>query len=134
MAQRNHRQQRAGQGRLRRRRRELGHRMAAGRRTPCSKRSAPDRGRPGGGSMLIQRLTTAVAPAEGAPTASQPLMPRLPAKLSFASRIVAVAPSSATRPHEHHESEIWLVLAGRGEMIEDQDRQLVEAGDAIYLP
>ena len=84
--------------------------------------------------MLIQRLTTAVPAPEGAPTASQPLMAQLQPKLPFASRIVAVAPGAATRPHEHHESEIWLILAGRAELLEDQQRQVVEPGDAIYLP
>ncbi|PSB32315.1 cupin domain-containing protein [Stenomitos frigidus] len=47
----------------------------------------------------------------------------------------AIVPSGQTSlPHSLETSEVYYILGGKGEMYIDGERQVVEPGDAIYIP
>jgi methionyl-tRNA synthetase len=85
--------------------------------------------------VLIRRIVDPLEVPEGAPTASVPLVEGSEGLTPpFTARVVTVRPGSSTRPHDHAESEIWLVLDGSGEVVEDDRVEPVAPGDAIFLP
>jgi len=47
---------------------------------------------------------------------------------------VTLRPGETTAPHNHHDEEVWVVLAGHGTVRSDGDRRQVTAGDTVYLP
>lgn len=53
-------------------------------------------------------------------------------RYSLAHAVVPVGESS--KPHALKTSEVYYILSGSGEMHIDQDVQMVEAGDAVYIP
>lgn len=50
------------------------------------------------------------------------------------NRVVTLAPSEVTRPHDHHDTEVWVLLAGEGVVTEDGRTEQVSAGDLVVLP
>lgn len=52
----------------------------------------------------------------------------------FGTRLVTLRPSEETRPHDHHDVELWVILDGDGEVAEDGDQRRVAAGDVVVLP
>ncbi len=53
-------------------------------------------------------------------------------RYSLAQAIVPVG--TTTTPHALKTSEVYYILSGRGEMHIDDESQIVQAGDAIYIP
>jgi oxalate decarboxylase/phosphoglucose isomerase-like protein (cupin superfamily) len=48
--------------------------------------------------------------------------------------IASVRPGERTTAHAHDEHETFLVLAGRGEITVDDEREEITRGDVVYLP
>ena len=84
--------------------------------------------------MRVRRLADPLAVAPGAPTASEPLLDGGVPAPPFSSRVVTVRPGASTRPHDHHDTEVWVVLAGTGEVTEDGRTEPLSAGEAVLLP
>ena len=53
-------------------------------------------------------------------------------RYSLAHAIVAVGQTST--PHSLTTSEVYYLLSGKGEMHIDGETQIVETGDAVYIP
>ena len=54
---------------------------------------------------------------------------------NFSMGFVALAPDGGQVPwHNHEQEEIYFVLDGVGEMCIGTERQLVSAGQAVYIP
>lgn len=53
-------------------------------------------------------------------------------RYSLAHAIVPVGQTSI--PHSLTTSEVYYILSGQGEMHIDEETQLVEPGDAVYIP
>lgn len=85
--------------------------------------------------MIVDRLRAPLPVPGGSPTASRPLVPPDSGlEMPVNARVVTVAPAAETRPHDHHDTEIWIVISGAGEVVEDVAVEPVAAGDAILLP
>uniref|UniRef100_A0AAU2JR72 Class I tRNA ligase family protein n=1 Tax=Streptomyces sp. NBC_00049 TaxID=2903617 RepID=A0AAU2JR72_9ACTN len=54
--------------------------------------------------------------------------------LPFNLRRVTLRPGETTAPHNHHDTEVWVILDGRGEVTSDGESALVAAGDTVRLP
>ncbi|MDH6140500.1 MULTISPECIES: cupin domain-containing protein [Kitasatospora] len=44
-----------------------------------------------------------------------------------------VEPGTSSRPHEHHEYEIWIAAKGEGEIEADGVRRPFKAGDVVHF-
>ncbi|MDF5713164.1 MAG: cupin domain-containing protein [Rhizonema sp. NSF051] len=86
--------------------------------------------------MLVQKLSACEEfIAEDGTIFREQLHPdKQPLKLrySLAHAIVPIAKTSA--PHSLKTSEVYYILTGNGEMHIDGEFQLVEPGDAVYIP
>jgi methionyl-tRNA synthetase len=51
----------------------------------------------------------------------------------FSSSIVVVPPGQSTSEHNHHDSELWLLLKGHGRLVSNKKIYDVKQGDAIYF-
>ena len=47
---------------------------------------------------------------------------------------VDVAPGSRQRPHEHPSEQVYVVTAGSGRMLVEEEERQVGSGDLIYIP
>jgi len=47
---------------------------------------------------------------------------------------VGVAPESRQRLHEHASEQVYVVTAGSGKMLVEEEERAVGAGDLIYIP
>ncbi|ETW99093.1 class I tRNA ligase family protein [Candidatus Entotheonella palauensis] len=47
--------------------------------------------------------------------------------------VLHLAPGARTATHNHHDCELWLIIAGRGELIVDGQRRTIGAGDVVQL-
>jgi len=56
------------------------------------------------------------------------------ARPPFNTARVTLRPGETTSAHNHHDNEVWIILAGHGEVCSDGDTQPVSAGDTVYLP
>ncbi|MFD9356340.1 class I tRNA ligase family protein [Streptomyces sp. NPDC060031] len=54
--------------------------------------------------------------------------------LPFNLRRVTLRPGERTAPHNHHDTEVWVILDGRGEVVSDGESAQVAAGDTVRLP
>lgn len=52
----------------------------------------------------------------------------------FAVTRVTLRPGEITAAHSHHDTEVWIMLAGRGEVRSDGRVAAVTAGDTVTLP
>ncbi|WP_405763004.1 MULTISPECIES: class I tRNA ligase family protein [unclassified Streptomyces] len=57
-----------------------------------------------------------------------------PDALPFNLRRVTLRPGEKTAPHNHHDTEVWVVLDGEGEVASDGQSVRVTAGDTVRLP
>ncbi len=53
-------------------------------------------------------------------------------RYSLAHAVIPVGETST--PHSLKTSEVYYILHGQGEMHIDEQRQMVEVGDAVYIP
>jgi methionyl-tRNA synthetase len=51
----------------------------------------------------------------------------------FFSMELHLAPCAVTTAHDHHDTEVWLIVAGQGEVTEDDARYPVGPGDIVQL-
>jgi methionyl-tRNA synthetase len=51
----------------------------------------------------------------------------------FNAARVTLRPGETTAAHNHHDSEVWIILAGHGEVCADGDTRQVRAGDTVHL-
>lgn len=86
--------------------------------------------------MLIQKLNACAEFVAGDGTQLRELLH--PDKQAIDLRYSlahAIVPSGQTSiPHSLTTSEVYYILSGSGEMAIDDERQTVEAGDAVYIP
>lgn len=86
--------------------------------------------------MLIQKLSTCEEFIAGDGTVLRELLhpDKQPweVRYSLAHAIVPIGQTST--PHSLTTSEVYYILSGRGEMHIDSELQIVEAGDAVYIP
>lgn len=86
--------------------------------------------------MLIQKLKACPEFVAGDGTLLRELLhpdkQAIALRYSLAHAIVPVGRSSV--PHALTTSEVYYILSGKGEMHIDAEAQLVEAGDAVYIP
>ena len=86
--------------------------------------------------MLIQKLKACAEFIAGDGTQLRELLhpdkQRLELGYSLAHATVQIGQTSV--PHSLTTSEVYYILSGRGEMHIDDEKQLVEAGDAVYIP
>lgn len=86
--------------------------------------------------MLVRKLMDCEAFVAGDGTLLRELLhpekQPLHLRYSLAHAIVPVGQTST--PHALKTSEVYYILSGTGEMHIDEDMQLVEPGDAIYIP
>jgi mannose-6-phosphate isomerase-like protein (cupin superfamily) len=59
---------------------------------------------------------------------------RQPIDLRYSLAHAIVLPGRASKPHSLTTSEVYYILSGVGEMHIDTEVQLVEPGDAVYIP
>jgi len=86
--------------------------------------------------MLIQKLNACAEFVAGDGTLLRELLhpekQPLDLRYSLAHAIVPVGRSSI--PHRLETSEVYYILSGQGEMHIDGESQVVEPGDAVYIP
>lgn len=86
--------------------------------------------------MLIQKLHACPEFTAGDGTVLRELLhpdkQAIALRYSLAHAIVAVGQTSL--PHALKTSEVYYILSGQGEMHIDGEYQVVEPGDAIYIP
>ncbi|GAB3951057.1 class I tRNA ligase family protein [Streptomyces sparsus] len=54
-------------------------------------------------------------------------------RLPFNLRRVTLRPGETTAPHNHHDTEVWVILDGEGEVVSDDARATVTGGDTVRL-
>ncbi|RKH68300.1 cupin domain-containing protein [Corallococcus llansteffanensis] len=54
--------------------------------------------------------------------------------LYWGSAIASVRPGECTTPHSHDEFETFIVLSGKGEMQIEAEREVMTAGDIVFIP
>jgi len=52
----------------------------------------------------------------------------------WGAAIASVRIGECTTPHDHDEDETFLILSGKGEITVNDEREIVEKGDVIFLP
>ncbi len=57
-----------------------------------------------------------------------------PIELRYSLAHAVVLPGKVSKPHSLSTSEVYYVLSGIGEMHIGGEVQLIEAGDAVYIP
>lgn len=55
-------------------------------------------------------------------------------ELPFNLRRVSLRPGETTAPHNHHDTEVWVILDGEGEVTSDDRSARVTGGDTVRLP
>lgn len=86
--------------------------------------------------MLIQKLNACPEFEAGDGTVLRELLhpdkQAIALRYSLAHAIVPVGQTSL--PHALKTSEVYYILSGQGEMHIDSEHQVVEPGDAVYIP
>ena len=86
--------------------------------------------------MLVQKLNDCAEFMAGDSTRLRELLhpdkQAIALRYSLAHATLAVGETS--QPHSLKTSEVYYILSGRGEMHIDDESQIVEAGDAVYIP
>jgi mannose-6-phosphate isomerase-like protein (cupin superfamily) len=86
--------------------------------------------------MLVQKLQNCEEFIAGDSTLLRELLhpdkQAIALRYSLAHAIVPVGETST--PHSLTTSEVYYILSGRGEMHIDEETQIVEPGDAVYIP
>jgi mannose-6-phosphate isomerase-like protein (cupin superfamily) len=86
--------------------------------------------------MLIQKLTACAEFTAGDGTRLRELLhpDKQPVDLRYSLAHAIVAPGQTSYPHSLATSEVYYILSGVGEMHIGEEMQLVESGDAVYIP
>ena len=86
--------------------------------------------------MLVQKLNDCVEFMAGDSTRLRELLhpdkQAIALRYSLAHATLAVGETS--QPHSLKTSEVYYILSGKGEMHIEDETQLVEPGDAVYIP
>ena len=86
--------------------------------------------------MLVQKLNACTEFIADDGTILRELLhpDKQPLKLGYSLAHTVVPIGQTSRPHSLTTSEVYYILTGQGEMHIDDELQLVEPGDAIYIP
>jgi mannose-6-phosphate isomerase-like protein (cupin superfamily) len=86
--------------------------------------------------MLVQKLSQCPEFVAGDATLLRELLhpDKQPIALRYSLAHAIVLPGQTSKPHALKTSEVYYILSGIGEMHIDTEAQMVEAGDAIYIP
>jgi mannose-6-phosphate isomerase-like protein (cupin superfamily) len=86
--------------------------------------------------MLVQKLSQCPEFVAGDATLLRELLhpDKQPIALRYSLAHAIVLPGQTSKPHALKTSEVYYILSGIGEMHIDTETQMVEAGDAIYIP
>lgn len=53
---------------------------------------------------------------------------------NFASGFVVIEPNGTVPLHEHEQEEVYYILKGTGEMVVGEEREVMQAISAVYIP
>ncbi|GAB1539228.1 hypothetical protein NUACC21_18940 [Scytonema sp. NUACC21] len=86
--------------------------------------------------MLIQKLSTCEKFIAGDGTLLRELLhpDKQPLELRYSLAHAVVPIGKTSVPHSLTTSEVYYILTGKGEMHIDNEIQIVEPGDAVYIP
>jgi len=86
--------------------------------------------------MLIQKLNSCEEFIAGDNTRLRELLhpDKQPLSLRYSLAHATLPVKQTSQPHSLKTSEVYYILSGNGEMHIDDEIQLVEPGDAIYIP
>jgi mannose-6-phosphate isomerase-like protein (cupin superfamily) len=86
--------------------------------------------------MLIQKLSSCEEFIAGDGTVLRELLhpDKQPLELRYSLAHAVVPIGQTSTPHSLTTSEVYYILSGRGEMHIDSELQIVETGDAVYIP
>ena len=86
--------------------------------------------------MLIRRLADCPEFAAGDQTRLRELLhpDKQPLDLRYSLAHAVLPVGQTSLPHALQTSEVYYILSGRGEMHIDDAVQVIQAGDAVYIP
>ncbi|MEM9162055.1 MAG: cupin domain-containing protein [Cyanobacteria bacterium P01_F01_bin.4] len=86
--------------------------------------------------MLIRKLMDCEEFVAGDDTLLRELLhpDKQPLELRYSLAHAIVPVGKTSTPHSLTTSEVYYILSGQGEMSIDDEKQLVESGDAVYIP
>lgn len=85
--------------------------------------------------MQIKKNRSPLDDCSARPVTGIPLFPwGGVAKTPFESGIYTIKPTGRTRRHGHYEAEFFTIISGSGEMSLEEDVELVDTGDTVFLP
>jgi mannose-6-phosphate isomerase-like protein (cupin superfamily) len=86
--------------------------------------------------MLIQKLSQCAAFAAGDNTLLRELLhsDKQPLNLSYSLAHAILPAGEASKPHSLKTSEVYYILSGEGEMHIDSETEIIEPGNAVYIP
>ncbi len=86
--------------------------------------------------MLIQKLNSCTEFIAGDSTLLRELLhpDKQPIALRYSLAHATLPIGETSQPHSLKTSEVYYILTGRGEMHIEDETQLVEPGDAVYIP
>ena len=86
--------------------------------------------------MLIQKLNSCDEFIAGDSTRLRELLhpDKQPLALRYSLAHATLPVGETSQPHSLKTSEVYYILSGRGEMYIEDETQLVEPGDTVYIP
>jgi mannose-6-phosphate isomerase-like protein (cupin superfamily) len=86
--------------------------------------------------VLIQKLNACTEFIAGDATILRELLhpDKQPLKLNYSLAHAVVPIGQTSTPHSLKTSEVYYILSGQGEMHIDDELEIVEPGDAVYIP
>lgn len=86
--------------------------------------------------MLVQKLNACAEFMAGDSTRLRELLhpDKQPIALRYSLAHATLPSGETSQPHSLKTSEVYYILSGKGEMHIDDETQLVEPGDAVYIP
>jgi len=86
--------------------------------------------------MLIQKLLNCPEFIAGDSTILRELLhpDKQPIELRYSLAHATLKVGDTSQPHSLTTSEVYYILSGQGEMHIDGETQIVESGDAVYIP
>ena len=86
--------------------------------------------------MLVRKLNDCAEFLAGDSTRLRELLhpDKQPLKLRYSLAHATLAVGETSQPHSLKTSEVYYILSGEGEMHIGEETQIVEPGDAVYIP
>ena len=86
--------------------------------------------------MLVQKLNACAEFMAGDGTRLRELLhpDKQPISLRYSLAHAILPVGETAQPHSLKTSEVYYIISGRGEMHIDDESQIVEPGDAVYIP